>query len=449
MAEIRRVFISGDPVAHPIKIRTNTGQQIRGIVDVPRPNELHPGKTRGFAAALDTELGDDFREVRLGTEPIYIPGMLDRHPDIGELVRSINFDRILTLAPYIPADIAMTNSRRVIDTNEYTKAVTDRKGGQHREINMPGVERQLAEGATLILNRMDQVDPAALVIARSMEEWLREPNHTHVNSYTNGANAENKGGFGMHWDGQDAFIVQLKGKKHWSVHRPNRGHPIVPDVEYNPEYETVPAWEGVLQASDVLYVPRGWWHRVEGVDEESQHLTVSVKRRRGDNYQSWLADKVKNEEVFRLDLPRFGSRDQIRAHQAELSELLQERMRTSWGIEAYFEESEAITTARRSVSYSWADVERSTSEKYLQTEIVTRTLLQPRVFLHNDTATVLGAGKVLRFDPIAMSVLSRVLEGDGTTIADVLEVAGDRLVDAQVREVLGVLYEHELIGFPM
>uniref|UniRef100_A0A4W4F451 Bifunctional lysine-specific demethylase and histidyl-hydroxylase n=1 Tax=Electrophorus electricus TaxID=8005 RepID=A0A4W4F451_ELEEL len=78
-------------------------------------------------------------------------------------------------------------------------------------------------------------------------------------------------GFAPHYDDIEAFIVQLEGKKHWRVYNPLRlftadiGKPIM-DV--------------VLEAGDLLYLPRGIIHQGNCLpDAHSLHITISSFQR--------------------------------------------------------------------------------------------------------------------------------------------------------------------------
>uniref|UniRef100_A0A4W4F4P2 Bifunctional lysine-specific demethylase and histidyl-hydroxylase n=1 Tax=Electrophorus electricus TaxID=8005 RepID=A0A4W4F4P2_ELEEL len=75
-------------------------------------------------------------------------------------------------------------------------------------------------------------------------------------------------GFAPHYDDIEAFIVQLEGKKHWRVYNPLQadiGKPIM-DV--------------VLEAGDLLYLPRGIIHQGNCLpDAHSLHITISSFQR--------------------------------------------------------------------------------------------------------------------------------------------------------------------------
>ena len=94
----------------------------------------------------------------------------------------------------------------------------------------------------------------------------------------------------MHFDSQESFVVQLKGKKRWWL-APNRdvdfptenyiaGDPVPPSLEaqvHQPLATELPgdAVEVVLKPGSIMFVPRGTWHATETI-EESWHLDLMM-----------------------------------------------------------------------------------------------------------------------------------------------------------------------------
>jgi lysine-specific demethylase 8 len=80
---------------------------------------------------------------------------------------------------------------------------------------------------------------------------------------------------GLHYDAMDNLFVQIDGIKHAIVAAPqdsralypfednptkSRIDPEQPDVAAFPRVARATFFKGTLEAGDVLYIPRGWWH---------------------------------------------------------------------------------------------------------------------------------------------------------------------------------------------
>ena len=90
-------------------------------------------------------------------------------------------------------------------------------------------------------------------------------------------------GFSAHYDVHDVFVIQLAGRKHWTIHAPVLTDPLR-DQPWNARAaavaaaarDTEPAIDTILEPGDVLYLPRGWLHAATALGEVSAHLTVGV-----------------------------------------------------------------------------------------------------------------------------------------------------------------------------
>ena len=126
----------------------------------------------------------------------------------------------------------------------------------------------------------------------------------HTDTFTNlYAGWHSQKAFDMHWDPQEAIVLQLSGKKRWKVYRPTRLHPLKNDVELPHQPAGEPVWEGLMADGDLLYIPRGWWHVAFPLNEPSLHLTVSLTPPTGMDYLGWAVSKLRRHAQARASLP--------------------------------------------------------------------------------------------------------------------------------------------------
>lgn len=114
------------------------------------------------------------------------------------------------------------------------------------------------------------------------------PGTTVVNGFTS---LRGKG-IPWHWDSQEVFVVQVRGRKLWHV-APNdyvdwptiNGMPTSSPSREMAMQLKAPApireperWQSVeMLPGSVMYMPRGYWHKVEQNLEESLHLVLQVR----------------------------------------------------------------------------------------------------------------------------------------------------------------------------
>jgi ribosomal protein L16 Arg81 hydroxylase len=186
---------------------------------------------------------------------------------------------------------------------------------------------ELRRGATLVWDAIDQGHPPIRTAKQAFERALHS--FVFVNMYASWGTV---GGIGDHWDDHDVFVLQITGRKNWRVHPATRQWPLPEDFGGGPPPEYAYNW--TLEAGSVLYLPRGWWHRVTPVNEPSLHLTVGVLRPTNSDLLMWLLDRAKQSDLVRQDFP-FRMDDGARAaHAALLRSVLEQWVQPS-NIELY------------------------------------------------------------------------------------------------------------------
>jgi hypothetical protein len=87
------------------------------------------------------------------------------------------------------------------------------------------------------------------------------------------------------------------------VHAPTRVDPLKGDSFEAPPPDAEPAWEGVLEDGEALYVPRGWSHLAKPLGEPSLHLTCGLLQLTGADYLEWLLNEQREAASVRSAIP--------------------------------------------------------------------------------------------------------------------------------------------------
>ena len=166
-------------------------------------------------------------------------------------------------------------------------------------INVGGLMACLSQGASMIMDAIQEAAPRIGDLAAQFQDVLDDP--PIVNLY---AGWGRQNAFALHWDPQEVFILQLSGRKHWKVYAPTRAHPLKVDETPVPQPSGPPAWEGILEDGDMLFMPRGWWHMAYPLDEPSLHLNFAIEPPTGDDFFRWLIPRLWRHPEIRQNLPR-------------------------------------------------------------------------------------------------------------------------------------------------
>ncbi|HEX8451341.1 MAG TPA: cupin domain-containing protein [Longimicrobium sp.] len=300
--------------------------------------------------------------------------------------------------------------------------------------------RHLREGATLNINRIDQMYAPIGELAEAISRAFREP--VTVNMYAGWRSTK---GFDLHWDEHDVFVLQVAGRKHWRVYGDNRPYPIshALDGSYPPPEEVV--WDGILGEGELLYIPRGWWHVAVPMEEPSLHLTFGVDVHNGRHLLLWMVDQLcAASAVTRKDLPRFATA----AARAEHVELLRQDLLAQLTpdlVDRFYAHLESRARPQQTAGLPWSAM----AEGLPPTDDFLVQLPAARDATLTETpdgrVQLVAAGKRLRLAPSARPIVEPLLQGQPVSIARVVAEAAGQVDRDTVRSLLGKLVGQGLV----
>jgi JmjC domain len=162
----------------------------------------------------------------------------------------------------------------------------------------------LADGSTLVLQGLHRTWPPLVDFSARLAHELGHP--VQVNAYITPPQNQ---GFAPHHDLHDVFVLQVSGRKQWTIHAP-----VVTDPLGNQFFEAFkseiaervagePLIDTVVEPGDALYLPRGTVHSALALGETSIHLTVGVHPVTRYELVRFLLDAVQDDPQLRASLP--------------------------------------------------------------------------------------------------------------------------------------------------
>lgn len=207
-----------------------------------------------------------------------------------------------------PPSIKLVMNDRNIPEQAYCGEVSDRLGSHRREVSLRKVMDRCSEGATLIVNGIERFWPALQELAVELTAITGEG--VHINAYCSGRAVP---GFKTHFDTHEVFVLQVAGQKLWHHSTMTFQYPLSTQHSSTFPAPTEQMRTLLLREGEMLYIPRGAWHRAEASYGPSLHLSVGVHCRTRLDFLSWFVASLGTRADLRENLQRpYGHLDRDR-----------------------------------------------------------------------------------------------------------------------------------------
>ncbi|MGW9041262.1 cupin domain-containing protein [Streptomyces lydicus] len=327
--------------------------------------------------------------------------------------------------------LRLSKDGEMVPQDAYTHPFVTRRSTVWHRLHPAAFHEQIDQGATLVIDAIDELHPGVQRLACDLESWLRT--QVQVNLYASWSARE---GFGTHWDDHDVVVVQLDGSKRWKLYGPTRLAPMHRDVETPDEPPEEPTAEFVLKAGDMLYLPRGWWHNVSASEgEPSLHLTCGLTTMTGADLIIWLSEILRSDDVVRRDLPRFGTAQEKQDFVDALRELVTKEMDSGSLVDRYASHHDAAERIRFRPSLPHIAAIPTEPEQRVQMLTTRHTLASD----DEGNVVLTAGGESWTFANAARTLLERLVDGQPHTLnglidgTDLTLQQAARLVDELVK----------------
>ncbi|MFJ2867115.1 cupin domain-containing protein [Kitasatospora sp. NPDC087314] len=359
---------------------------------------------------LAQTLGRSFKVVRGEAAP---PSGLMNWDDLNDILTHHRFE---------PPRLRLAANGEQLPAHTYSRPIVTRRSTVWHQLQPSELHKRLAEGATLVLDAVDEIHPQISLLAAQLERWLRTG--VQVNLYASWTGTE---GFGVHWDDHDVVVVQLDGAKRWRVYGPTRAVPMHRDTEMPESPPGEPIVDLVLTAGDVLYLPRGWWHAVaasEGV--HSLHITCGLQSATGADLLTWLSEILRTHEAVRADLPRFDTTEEQCRFLETIGKLVAAELERTDLITRFSAARDAMERARLAPSLPY--VAAAPPDGALRVRLVTA---RPAFSTGpGNTIRLTAGGEEWTFAAKTQAMLVLLADGENHTLAELALAAGISLTQA-------------------
>ncbi|HZU51932.1 MAG TPA: cupin domain-containing protein [Sphingomicrobium sp.] len=298
------------------KVSFDQINSLGGATPVPASEFFPPAREISFAEIIcpdggsieDSDFARHFREKKM----LHIAQ--DDRTRFEHLLTWEMINDLLSLNMMEERGIRITRDGRDVPTTLYRTKAREAWGNF---VDSRKLHDLVKQNASIAINSIQFLSPPIRRLANQVEIALGQ--EVWVNCYMTFGGG---GAFAMHFDPHDVIVLQLQGSKHWFLYEDPEPAPLENAPQPKPPAPREVAFETNLQAGDVLFVPRGTYHRAAVTDSDSLHLTIGIHTFKGVKFIDFVRSAAEKERFFREDVSMLGGPEDF----AEQERLLKARL---------------------------------------------------------------------------------------------------------------------------
>ncbi|MEQ8506400.1 MAG: cupin domain-containing protein [Rhodospirillales bacterium] len=265
-----------------------------------------------------------FDEYR-GKKAVHIPGNPEK---IEQLFNWSSFNRMINMTTVWNAQtIKMALDGRNLAPDEFCTMGNLREGGRTLVPDWPRIGTLLADGASVVLDLMEMLDPGSAAIASALQ--MATASRVSCNAYYS---RSQRPAFKSHFDTMEVFAIHVEGEKTWHLYEGRFEEPIEADgyryssfdEDYHARAKGALTQEVTMTPGDVLYIPRGQYHDALAASDACLHLSFGTTRPTGLDFLRTISQAATHDPLFRQEMPTIDEPDAYRTRIRELSARLGE-----------------------------------------------------------------------------------------------------------------------------
>jgi JmjC domain len=306
-----------------------------------------------------------------------------------------------------------------LPAHQYTRQVQGRRSPQQifSYPDVGRVNRLLQDGATMVIDNVNDLHAPIKQMAFFFEQLFHA--RVLVNAWVACRPFMPK----AHWDGHDMFVLQVEGRKRWTLYAPPRSNPVQNEWWTDGSLPEA-AWSQVLQPGDLLYLPRGWMHEVTPINEPSLHLSVGIFNLTGIDLLQWLIERLRTssrQTSLRSNLPLFSGPQEQQTYLLGIKNEITEILDCGAPLLAEyvaFQDENAGLPVEFSFPYNLGN---GVSDLNGETVVSMNLSRRPEIRVNDQYIELRADGKIWKFSQATKPILDLLAERDRITVGQLYE----------------------------
>lgn len=263
---------------------------------------------RTFADILHPVTPEEFFAEYHDKKPLHIPGTPDKFASVMSW-QSLN-DMLNMTSVWSGISLQLVVGKKMAPMSDYCRPAIGRDNVQSMQPDAARITALLRQGATLVANDVDALNPGLRSLAETLEIALGAK--AQANVY---CSWQQRQAFDSHFDTHDVYAIHVEGEKIWQIYRTRADRPIAhPRFKqfgqaHHDRAKGEVLMEVTMRPGDLLYLPRGQYHDALASDSSALHVTLGLTAVIGIDYLDLVRELAVGDPLFRTDVPGPGSDD--------------------------------------------------------------------------------------------------------------------------------------------
>lgn len=280
-----------------------------------------------FAAFIAPYDERRFMEEHFGRAPLHVSAQGQGAAERAALIDWPGFLEMLELVPqWQQGRLKMIMDSRTVAPEHYS-AAREAAAGPVQRPDRALVEAMMALGASAVADGVEDVSAAVRRCCAMLGRRFAAKAGANLYVSQDGVQA-----FASHCDPHEVFAVQIEGRKLWRIYGGRADRPVqatlLTDQAAIDRAKGPVVSEVMMEAGDLLYLPRGFYHDAVAQGGRSLHLTFAVQPLYGVGLLEMLGDLAITRPEMRAWLASGEDRAALAAQLAELADTLGELLRS-------------------------------------------------------------------------------------------------------------------------
>ncbi len=372
----------------------------------------------------------------MGQSALYVPGVSGKFEHLFSWVK---LNHLLEFGGLSFPRLRLFRGGQEIPKASY---FTAGRSGYERPL-VRGLTTELCEGAMLTIESIEELHEPISVQCRVLERSFGIP--VQADLY---ASCRDRPTPPLRQNDHDVIVLQLEGARRWQLYFPINRRAARGNGSLEPV--AAPAWEGVVDTHDLLYVPKGWRYCDEPAGEHGVCLALKFRNPTALDVVSRLVVQLGVSRKMSASIPRFADAERQGRFLRDVQQKLAEAVTHPGLLAGYLTGVRFFAEPRHAFSLPWAGLPSPLppADDWVLTPLLGFPASDSLVHSElEDVCEIVVDRQVVRFSEDVADVVQSILDSESTTVGSLISAFASSVPAERILECVSELVKCGAVCF--